>query len=52
MLVLVVCIMDVRMGMFHGSVTVLMLVVLGEVQPHAGGHERARDHQLIRYRLA
>ena len=38
--------------MLHGFVTVLMLVVLGEVQPHAGGHQRARDHQLNRYRLA
>lgn len=51
MLVLVMCVMGVRMRVFHGFVNVLMFVVLGDVQPHADRHQKARHQKLKGERL-
>ena len=51
-LVLVMVVVDMRMGMGQRRMDVLMLVTLGQVQPDAGRHQRARDGELRGHRLA
>jgi hypothetical protein len=41
-LVLVMIIVNVRMHMLHRLMNVLVLVMLGQMQPHADGHQQAR----------
>jgi hypothetical protein len=50
--VLMMFVMDVRVGMRERRGGVLMFVTFGQVQPDAGGHQRARDGKLRGYRLA
>ena len=49
---LMMFVMTVRVGMSHWLMDVLVPVVLCEVKPHAGCHERARGNKLKRDRLA
>jgi hypothetical protein len=44
--VLVVLVMHVRMRMLHRLMHMLVLVVLGEMQPDTDGHQQAGDKQL------
>ena len=46
MRVLVVLIMAVRMGMLHRGMLVFVLVILGEMQPDAEGHQGRRPEQV------
>ena len=50
--VLVVFIMDVRMGVRHRLMNVLVFMMLGQVQPHAGRHQRASNSELHGDRFA
>jgi hypothetical protein len=45
MLMLVVCIMTMPVLVFHRVVHVVVLMLLGDVQPEADAHEGARDQQ-------
>jgi len=45
MLMLVMRIVDMRMFVFHGCMTVPMRVGFGEMQPHACPHEKSGDPQ-------
>jgi len=46
MCVLVMLIMAVRMDMFHCCMLVFVVVILGEMQPNAKGHQRPRQNEL------
>ena len=48
MLVLVMCIVDVWMGVFHRLVNVLVLMVLGQDVARRRGHQKAGGQQLER----
>ena len=45
-LVLMVLIVHMRVGVLQGLMDVLVLVVLGQVQPDADAHEQAGDEEL------
>ena len=45
-LVLMVLIVHVRMSVLHGLMDVLVLMMLGEMQPDADAHQQARGKQL------
>ena len=46
MRVLMVRVVDMGVVVVDVAMGVLMLVTLGEVEPHAHGHEEARHHEL------
>ena len=49
---LMVLIMHVRMGMFHRLVNMLVLMMLGDVQPYTNSHEQPCDQELRGERLS
>ena len=44
--VLMMLVVHVRVPMLHGLVLMVMLVLLGQMQPHADGHQDPGDQQL------
>lgn len=52
MLVLVVLVVDIAVTALHRLMRVFVFVVLGEVQPHAPGHQGGRKPERSRGRLA
>ncbi len=48
----VMLVVDVRMRVVHRFVRVLVGVPLGDVEPHAGRHQRTANHQSERQRIA
>ena len=49
--VLVVLVADMRMGVVHHLVQMLMRMIFRQVEPDADAHEQASGHQLERQRL-
>ena len=49
---LMVCVMDVRMGVLQRFVDVLVLVSLSEMQKETCSHADCRDHEQRRYMFA